>query len=117
MKIAVRLALGSFALVTIVRADEARRVSGRVVDERGQPVTGAAVSYFWCGNGPFTGKNGKLYSSDTPEELKVFLTIMGRMRPISASASERAPSPDGDGCSGSSRRPCDSAAGKWKHRS
>lgn len=46
-------------LATSARAEKLVELSGRVVDEQGQPVAGADVSFFWRANGPFWDKHGK----------------------------------------------------------
>jgi hypothetical protein len=43
--------LVAVALCVQVCGDETRKVSGRVVDEAGQPVTGAEVATMWDGVG------------------------------------------------------------------
>jgi len=59
MKSCVPTALLLLLMAASAQAVEVRELRGRVVDENGQPVAGADVSYFWRANGPFWDQDGK----------------------------------------------------------
>ena len=59
MKLVIRAAFLGFILVGGVHAGEMRDVPGPLVDEKGMPVAGADVGFFWTANGPIRDQNGK----------------------------------------------------------
>ncbi len=65
-----------------VRADEPREIRGRVVDEAGRPVAGAAVGCFWRANGPARDRDGKPYDLKKEENVKLFWGQLGEMEPF-----------------------------------
>jgi peroxiredoxin len=67
------------ATLPAARGDEVR---GRVVDDKGQPVAGVDVSYFWTANGPLNGKKGTPYDVETEEGRKFVLANHGKMFPL-----------------------------------
>lgn len=56
-------------------------VAGRVVDENGNPVSGATVSHFWRANGSSTKPDGTPYDFKNEEEIKQFWGNVGEMAP------------------------------------
>ncbi len=65
-----------------VRASE-REVRGRVVDETGKPVAGAAVDCFWTANGPIRDGAGKPIDITKEENARAFWGHLGEMEPMS----------------------------------
>jgi hypothetical protein len=74
--------LALLVIIESVRADEPREVRGRVVDEGGMPVAGAAVGPFWRANGPATDRDGKPYDLTTEENVRLFWGHLGEMEPV-----------------------------------
>ncbi len=68
--------------INAVRANEPREVCGRVVDEAGMRVAGAAVGYFWRANGSGRDRDGKLYDLTKEENVRLFWGNLGEMEPI-----------------------------------
>jgi hypothetical protein len=73
---------GSVLLIGIAgaRADDVE-ISGRVVDEAGRPVVGAAVDYSWRANGPGTDRDGKRLDVSKEENARLFWGHVGEMMP------------------------------------
>ena len=65
-----------------VRANEPREIRGRVVDEAGRPVAGAAVGCFWRANGSARDRDGKPYDLTREENIKLFWGHLGEMEPV-----------------------------------
>lgn len=61
-------------------ADDKRIVTGRVLDEHGQPVAGAAIDYYWRANGPAKHADGTLLDPEhNKEDSKTFWANEGVM--------------------------------------
>src|SRR4051794_31556132 len=79
------LIVAAWVLITGVElraADQARKVEGRIIDEKGSAVIGAAVDYFWRANGPSTGPDGKPIDPQTKEGNKLYWANVGQMAPF-----------------------------------
>jgi thiol-disulfide isomerase/thioredoxin len=72
--------LSLLVMATWARAAD-REVRGRVVDEAGRPVSGAAVGYFWRANGRSTDGAGKPYDLKMEENVRAFWGHLGEMEP------------------------------------
>jgi len=70
------LCLGSLAI-----SADSREITGRVVDDAGHPVAGAAVGHFWRANGPSVNSEGKPYDMKREEDIKALWGNLGRMEP------------------------------------
>lgn len=64
-----------------VNAEEARQIAGRVLDEKGNPVDGAAIADFWRANGSGKDEDGKEIDPTTVEGYKLFWGHVGQMEP------------------------------------
>jgi hypothetical protein len=95
MKLVVRAAMLGFVIVGRVHAGEMRNVDGRVVDEKGMPVAGADVSYFWTSNGPLYDRNGKPYDFNTVEGHMILSANLGKMFPLGDVKRPSRTGPDG----------------------
>ena len=73
------LVLVSTAARTAVSAEIP--VRGRIVDESGAPVVGAAVGYYWRANGSGRDKDGKVLDLSRSENVKEFWAHLGEMVP------------------------------------
>jgi hypothetical protein len=91
MKFAIRATLLCLFIVGRANADELRNVQGRVFDEKGMPVAGADVSFFWTANGPLNDPDGKPYTLDTDEDRKIFLSNTGKMFPLGETPAKTGP--------------------------
>ncbi len=70
------------------KAAEPRIIRGHVVDADGRPVAGAALDFFWGGNGPILNADGKPFKHDTEEQVKAYWDRFGQMEPIVKSESK-----------------------------
>ncbi|HEX4414868.1 MAG TPA: redoxin domain-containing protein [Lacipirellulaceae bacterium] len=71
-----------FVLTRLAFADDTRTVTGRVLDEHGQSVAGAAIDYYWRANGPAKHKDGKPLDPEiNKEDNKLFWANEGQMAP------------------------------------
>lgn len=68
-------------IMNSARANEPRKVRGRVVDEAGKPVAGAAVGFFWRANGSSNDRDGKPYDLTKAENVRLFWGKLGEMEP------------------------------------
>jgi thiol-disulfide isomerase/thioredoxin len=66
-------------LAGVAVAQEEREVQGRVVDDAGRPVAGAAVCSYWSANGTQRDAEGKPLK--LPEDLAQFYSHLGEMEP------------------------------------
>jgi len=69
-------------LASGVLANEPREVRGRVVDQAGMPVAGAAVGYFWRANGTGRDRDGKPLDLKKPENVRLLWSNLGVMEPV-----------------------------------
>ncbi|QEH35576.1 Thiol-disulfide oxidoreductase ResA [Aquisphaera giovannonii] len=76
------LALLALASAPPCRGGEARAVRGRVVDEAGRPVAGAAVADFWRANGTGKGPDGKYLDLKVEANVRAFWGHLGEMEPL-----------------------------------
>ena len=72
--------LVSNAITLVCQADQ-RKVSGRVLDANGNPVTNADVSPFWRANGSPFKPDGSDYDLRDPDENEEFWGNVGQMQP------------------------------------
>src|SRR4051812_20687209 len=71
-------------------ASDTRTVSGRILDEQGQPVAGAAIDYYWRANGPAKHADGTpLDPQHNADDSKLFYANEGKMAPHRDSISDR----------------------------
>lgn len=78
----MRRAMAALILLTASAAHGAdREVRGRVVDEAGRPVAGAAVGPYWRANGPVVAAGGRRYDLKKDEDVRAFWGSLGRMEP------------------------------------
>ena len=61
--------------------EEASQIAGRVLDEKGNPVPGAAIDGFWRANGSDKDQDGKAIDVATVEGQKLFWGRVGQMEP------------------------------------
>jgi hypothetical protein len=66
---------------TALAADDGWQLRGRVVDEAGRPVAGAAVSQFWSANGTGKRPDGTPLDVAQPAELRELWGHVGQMEP------------------------------------
>jgi hypothetical protein len=78
-----RMLIGLLVVVTSTRASETQEIRGRVVDDKGQPVAGAAVGDFWRANGTGKDRDGKYLDVKIKENVKKFWGQLGEMEPLS----------------------------------
>ncbi|AMV40663.1 Thiol-disulfide oxidoreductase ResA [Planctomyces sp. SH-PL62] len=88
------LASAICGLAGLAFGDEAM-VRGRVVDERGEPVAGAAVGWFWRANGSGKGPDGRPLDLNVPENVQEFWGNLGRMEPSGRDSDQAESGPDG----------------------
>jgi thiol-disulfide isomerase/thioredoxin len=81
-------ALLILVLVSAAAAAEPRIIRGHVVDADGKPVGGAALDFFWGGNGPIVDADGKPLKLDTEEQVKAYWQRFGQMEPFLKSVSK-----------------------------
>ncbi|HEY2828265.1 MAG TPA: hypothetical protein VGJ04_11760, partial [Pirellulales bacterium] len=83
------LAIVVLISVDMVRADE-REVHGRVVNEAGQPVAGAAVADFWSGNGKRLHDDGTpIDRAKSKDDVHLLWQHIGQMELFSAEAAAK----------------------------
>lgn len=77
-------------LLLIPSTTHAREIEfrGRVIDESGKPVAGAAVDHFWSANG--TGKNsdGRPLDRKNERDLRLYWGHLGQMEPRNGAATQ-----------------------------
>lgn len=78
-----------------VQASEMRNVHGRVVDEKGMPVAGADVAFYWTANGPFNDPSGKPYDFATAEGRRALSANLGKMFALGDIENPTRTGPDG----------------------
>ncbi len=64
------------------KAEETRSITGHIVDEKGSPVAGAAIDFFWSANGPVIDEDGKPLDLTTEEAQKQYWSRFGQMEPF-----------------------------------
>jgi hypothetical protein len=82
MRILIVAGLVLITGVELPAADQARKVDGRVLDEKGNAVIGASVDFFWRANGPSNGADGKPIDTETKDGNKLFWANVGQMAPF-----------------------------------
>lgn len=68
-------------------AADSRKVEGRVLDEKGSPVSDASVDFFWRANGPDKDQNSTPIDPATEEGNKLFWGRLGQMSPFRTATS------------------------------
>jgi len=86
-----RMTIVFLSVAALASAAEKREVRGRVVDDAGRPVAGAAVGEFWRANGPLLDPQGKPYDLKRPEDVRAFWGGLGRMEPSTAAPTVTGP--------------------------
>src|SRR4051812_37973365 len=71
-----------------IKAAESRQVTGRVLDEKGNPVKDAAIDSFWSANGPVFDQDGKPIDRTTDEAQKQYWGRVGQMEPFRRAKSD-----------------------------
>jgi hypothetical protein len=77
--------VASICTVTAANAED-WLLRGRVVDENGRPVSGAAVDQYWRSNGKQVRADGSPLELNNAEELKLFHGSLGQMEPLQGAA-------------------------------
>src|SRR5690348_12299847 len=81
MRLALWLSACLYCIATAANAED-WLLRGRVVDENGQPVSGAAVDHYWRSNGKQARADGIPLDLNKAEDLKLFHGNLGQMEPL-----------------------------------
>jgi thiol-disulfide isomerase/thioredoxin len=81
MRIGLPTVLLLLVFLSPAKAGESRTTTGRVLDENGNPVQGAAIDEFWRANGSAKDQDGKPIDPATEEGNKLFWSHVGQMEP------------------------------------
>src|SRR3954469_4510931 len=82
MRILIVAGLVLITGVELPAADQARKVDGRVLDEKGNAVVRASVAFLWRANGTSNGADGKPIDTETKDGNKLFWANVGQMAPF-----------------------------------
>jgi thiol-disulfide isomerase/thioredoxin len=88
MRTRLPTALLLLVLLSPVKAEESRTVTGRVIDVKGSAIADAAIDFFWSANGPVADEHGQPIDLTTDEARKQYWTRFGQMEPFLKAKSE-----------------------------
>jgi len=86
MRLALWLSTSLCCIATAANAED-WLLRGRVVDESGQPVSGAAVDHYWRSNGKQVRADGTPLDLNNEEEQKLFHGNLGQLEPLKGATS------------------------------
>ncbi len=82
MRTGILIALLLLLALSPAKAEEARSITGHIVDDTGSPVAGAAIDFFWSANGQVIDQDGNPIDLTTEEAQKQYWSRFGQMEPF-----------------------------------